>query len=113
MKKQLLNEIINFFKELLDDDNINYIKLSKSFQGGFYSNEKRNEPGTILNFQISDGEFVFSININKDKDNNITMFNIKKDSLWYCYIAMGHRNMFHSMSILKVEELLYDENANG
>lgn len=74
-------QIAQFMQDLVQDENVDKMKLSKSFVIGYYNNEKHSEIKTILNFQISDGKFLFTVNINKDKDGNIIMLNIKKDDL--------------------------------
>lgn len=77
----LMDSIIDFLKDVLDEKTINEIKLAKSFMKSYYNAEKHSKVSTVLNFQISDGDFFFSVNINKDKDGNVILFNIKKDTL--------------------------------
>lgn len=77
----IILQTVQFLQNIVKNENVNQIKLANSFLSSLYTNEKHSEIKTVLNFQISDGEFLFTVNINKDKDGNIIMFNIKKDNL--------------------------------
>lgn len=85
LKNKIYNQIVHFFQEILKDENINYMKLSKSFCGAVYANEKfrddiNNDIGTKLKFEISDGNFTFTIEMAKDKEGNIVLFDINKNN---------------------------------
>lgn len=77
---ELLDEINKLLSNFLQDETIDKLKLSESFMYSYYTKEKYSKPSTIINFQISDGNFLFSVNINKDNNGNIILFNIKKES---------------------------------
>lgn len=79
--ERTIRHTIEFLQEILKDEHVNEIKLANSFISSLYTNEKFNEVKTSLVFQISDGDFLFTVNIKKDKDGNIIMFSIKKDDI--------------------------------
>lgn len=80
-EQDLILRISQFLREIIQDENVDLLKLVESFKKGIYVNTKYGKIKTILNFQISDEEFLFTVNINKDEYGNIVMFNIKKDDL--------------------------------
>lgn len=77
----LMENILNFLKDILEEETVNEIKLAESFRKSYYNAEKHSKVVTVLNFQISDGDFLFSVNINKDENGKVVLFNIKKDTL--------------------------------
>lgn len=79
--ENLILQTVQFLQNIVKNENVDQIKLAHSFISSIYTNEKHSEVKTVLNFQISDGDFLFSVNINKDEDGNILMFNIKKDDI--------------------------------
>lgn len=79
--ENIIRQTVEFLQEITKDENVDRIKLTNSFISSMYANDKHGDAKTVLNFQISDGTFVFTININKDEDGNIILFNIKKDDI--------------------------------
>ncbi|MCM1232631.1 MAG: hypothetical protein NC489_21100 [Ruminococcus flavefaciens] len=80
-KETIIMKTVEFLQNILDDENVNMLKAAESLICSIYVNEKYSKIKTIMNFQISDGEFFFSVNINKDQDGNIILFNVKKEDL--------------------------------
>lgn len=76
----LLNEISEILEFLLQDETFDKLKLSESFAYSYYATTKFSKPSKVMNFQISDENFLFSVNINKDDQGNIILINIKKET---------------------------------
>lgn len=79
--ESIIKQTIEFLQDIVKDENIDEIILAESFVRSIYINEKHSKVKTVLNFQISDGNFVFAVNINKDEDGNIILFNMKKEDI--------------------------------
>lgn len=80
VNQTLINEISEILVSFLEDDTVNMLKLSESFAYSYYTTTNYSKTSRVMNFQISDENFLFSVNINKDDQGNITLFNIKKES---------------------------------
>lgn len=76
----IMNEINELLDMFLKDEKINKLKLSESFAYSYYTNQKFCKPSRVMNFQISDENFLFSVNINLDNNGDIILFNIKKET---------------------------------
>lgn len=81
MHENIIRQTVQFLQDIVKNENVDKIKLANSFIGSMYTNEKYSDIKTVLNFQISDGNFIFTVNINKDEDGNIILFNIKKENI--------------------------------
>lgn len=79
--ENIVRQIIQLLQEIIKEENVDHIRLANSFISCMYTNDKYSNIKTVLNFQISDGNFVFAVNINKDEDGNIILFNIKKENI--------------------------------
>lgn len=76
----LISDISEILESFLQDETVNKLKLSESFAYSYHTNAKHSKTSRVMNFQISDENFLFSVNINKDQQGNITLFNIKKET---------------------------------
>ena len=79
--ENVVKETVCLLQNIIKEENIDRLKMANSFISSMYANEKHSDIKTVLNFQISDGNFVFAVNINKDEDGNIILFNIKKENI--------------------------------
>lgn len=80
MKKELIKEISIFLSEIINEEEVDFLRLAESFAYSYYANEKfsYNTTITALNYQISDGKFVFSLSIVKDQEGRIIDLEIQK-----------------------------------
>lgn len=79
LNQQLLYEISEILESVLQGEIFDKLKLAESFAYSYYTAAKYSKTKRIMNFQISDESFLFSVNINMDDQGNIILFNIKKE----------------------------------